>query len=282
MRKKLSHYWHAINTLQDRASRSRLWHIGFFLSVAAAFLAASLLLINTFQFATVNIVLVERQILSVPVLVISLVISLYLALGAAASVSREYDNGTLEMLMYGPVDELAFFAGNFWAHFKLFLGALAVTFIWANLIVWLFNLSFNLNVLLLMLAGVLMAVELIAFGLLSAVVGGRTRNALVVFVLALVFLAGIQVGDSIVTDLVTVGGATANDPLLFLRDILAFLNRIFRWISPYAQVQTAFQAVLDRAWAEFALTLGLMFLEGAVLFFLGVRILSRKGVRTTS
>jgi ABC-type transport system involved in multi-copper enzyme maturation permease subunit len=282
MPKKWARYFHAIDVIQERVSLSRFWHLGFFLSVAAAFLAASLLLVNTFQFAEVNIVLIERQLLSVPVLVISLVVSLYLALGASVAVSREYDRGTLEMLIYGPVDELAFFAGNFWAHLKLFLGALAVTFIWANLIVWLFNLSFNFNILLLMLGGILMAAELIAFGLLSAVVGGKTRNALVVFVLVLVLLAGIQIGDTIVTNLVTVTGSTANDPLLFLRDVLAFLNRGIRWISPYAQVQTAFQAVLNRAWGEFALMLGLMLVEGAGLFFLGVRILSRKGVRTIS
>lgn len=281
MPKKWVRYIHAIDVIQDRVSRSRLWHLGFFLSLAAAFLAASLLLVNTFRFAVVNIVLIERQLLSVPVLVISLVLSLYLALGASVAVSREYDRGTLEMLLYGPVDELAFFAGNFWAHLKLFVGALAVTFIWANLIVFLFNLSFNLNILLLMLGSVLMAAELIAFGLLSAVVGGKTRNALVVFVLVLVLLAGIQVGDAIVADLVTVTGSTANDPLLFLRDVLAFLNKGIRWISPYAQVQAAFQAVLNRAWGEFALMLGLMLIEGAGLFFWGVRILSRKGVRTT-
>jgi hypothetical protein len=275
-------YLHPISVIQQRIQKKQLWSLGFFIAVSVSLVSASLILINEFRYLELNIIIVERQILSTPILIMCLLISLYLGISASVNLSREYDRGTLELLLYGPVDEVVFIFSNFWAEFQLFYWSAIGVFVWSNFIVWLYNLAFDLNVLLILLGCGLMAAEIIAFGLLTAVWGGKTRNALVVYILILAVMAGIQIGDTIVANLVLFSGSTATDPLIVLRNVLEKANGIFRWISPYAQLQKAIQALLDGIWPEFTLMLGMMLLEAGILLFLSIRLLVRKGVRPSS
>jgi hypothetical protein len=275
-------YLHPISVIQQRIQKKQLWSLGFFIAVSVSLVSASLILINEFRYLELNMIIVERQILSTPILIMCLLISLYLGISASVNLSREYDRGTLELLLYGPVDEVVFIFSNFWAEFQLFYWSAIGVFVWSNFIVWLYNLAFDLNVLLILLGCGLMAAEIIAFGLLTAVWGGKTRNALVVYILILAVMAGIQIGDTIVANLVLFSGSTATDPLIVLRNVLEKANGIFRWISPYAQLQKAIQALLDGIWPEFTLMLGMMLLEAGILLFLSIRLLVRKGVRPSS
>jgi len=275
-------YLQPISVLHKKLRQKQLWSIGFFAAVSISLISASLILINNFRYVDVNNIMVERQILSTPVLVIGLLLSLFLGITASVNLSREYDKGTLELLLYGPVDEVAFILGNFWAQISLFGWTMVGVFIWSNIIIWMFNLAFDLSLLLILLGCVIMAVEIVAFGLLTAVLGGKTRNALVVYILVLAIFGGVQIGDTLVANLVLISGSTVTDPLLFLRNVLETANNVLRWVSPYAQLQRSVNALLVGAWPEYLLLLGLMLVEGSVLLFFSIRSLAAKGVRTTS
>jgi ABC-type transport system involved in multi-copper enzyme maturation permease subunit len=277
-----SKYLHPVKIIQERVFKKQLWTLSFFIAVSVCFVTASLIVVNELQFIDVNNFSVERQILTTPLLVISLLLSLYLGLSVAISVSREYDLGTLEMLLFGPVDEIAFILGNFWSQTTLIFWSLVIVLIWSNIIIYLLNFVFSLNLLLILLGCLVMAMQIIAFGLLIAVWGGKTRNALLVFILVLLIFAGVQFGDMLVSDLVQIAGSTSTDPLIIIRDALESLNNVFRWISPYAQLQRAVQAMLDGFLAEFFLLIALMISETALMLFGGVQILKSKGVRVSS
>lgn len=275
-------YLRPISVIHDRIRQKQLWSLGFFITCTISLVSASLILINQFRYLDLNFVLIENQILSTPILIMCLIISLFLGISASVNFSREYDKGTLELLFFGPVDEIVFIFGNFWAQFQLFCWNGIGIFIWSNIVIWIFNLAFDLNILLILLSCGLMAAEIIAFGILTAVWGGKTRNALVVYILILVIIAGIQIGDTVVANLVLISGSTVTDPLIVLRNILATANEIFQWISPYAQLQSSVRAFFDGIWSEFALMMGLMLFEALILLFVSVRTLSKKGVRPAS
>lgn len=283
MRKRLiDHYWQISRAIVDRISKIRLQSIGFFLSLTVSLLFAAFIMVNAIRFIEVNHILIERQVISPPLLIIALTLSLYLALSVSVTVAREYDKGTLELLLYGPVDELGFLLGNLLAHLNLFFGGLAVALLWSVFNIWMLNLSFSFTILLILIGYILMAVELISLGLLSAVWGGKSRNAVVLLVIILLILGGIQLGDQLISNFVQVSGSVVNDPLLFTRNIFSFLNNIIRWISPYSQVKAANLAVMNNLWGEYALLMGIMLVEAFGLFFLATKLLEKKGARTIS
>ncbi|HEY59151.1 MAG TPA: ABC transporter permease subunit [Anaerolineae bacterium] len=270
---------HAINILQKQVSLYKFWGIGIFIVMAAAFAISSLILVNALKYTETNIVMVKKQPLLLPIMVNAVLISLYLALLSSANVSREYDKGIIELLMYGPVDEASFIIGNFLAYLKIFILSLVTALVWSNLCIWLLNLTFHWNILALFLASIFMAAQLISLGLLTATWGGKTRSALVYFVLITLFLASIKIADTIVVGLVQVNSSTINDPLLIVRDVLAFINSIIRWISPYSLLQNAMNAVLDQTPGVYLLSMGIMFTEMLIMLFSNILALKKKGAR---
>ena len=278
----LKNRWHSINIIQKRASQSKLWSLGVFVTMTIALMISSILLINGMRFIETNLLMVEKQVLLVPVLTNGILISLYLALLAAIGFSRELDKGTLETLLYGPVNELTFIIGSFLAYLKVFTITLIITLIWSNLCVWILNLSFRLDILGLLIASLFMTAELIALGLFSAAWGGKTRNALIYLVLVILLLGGVQIADFIVSGLVQLTTTTASDPMIVVRDILASINGITRWFSPFALGLHSMEAIIEQSYTQFFLNIGLMVLETILLLGGAIVLLKKKGVRGMS
>lgn len=278
----LKNRWHSINIIQTRASQSKLWSLGVFVTMTIALMISSILLINGMRFIETNLLMVEKQALLVPVLTNGILISLYLALLAAIGFSRELDKGTLETLLYGPVNELTFIIGSFLAYLKVFTITLIITLIWSNLCVWILNLSFRLDILGLLIASLFMTAELIALGLFSAAWGGKTRNALIYLVLVILLLGGVQIADFIVSGLVQLTTTTASDPMVVVRDILASVNGITRWFSPFALGLHSMEAIIEQSYTQFFLNIGLMVLETILLLGGAIVLLKKKGVRGMS
>jgi ABC-type transport system involved in multi-copper enzyme maturation permease subunit len=274
--------WHSINIIQKRASQSKLWSLGVFVTMTIALMISSILLINGMRFIETNLLMVEKQVLLVPVLTNGILISLYLALLAAIGFSRELDKGTLETLLYGPVNELTFIIGSFLAYLKVFTITLIITLIWSNLCVWILNLSFRLDVLGLLIASLFMTAELIALGLFSAAWGGKTRNALIYLVLGILLLGGVQIADFIVSGLVQLTTSTASDPMIVVRDILASINGITRWFSPFALGLHSMELIIEQSYTQYFLNIGLMILETIFLIGGSIVLLKKKGVRGMS
>lgn len=262
-----SYRWHTIQSIQERASQSKLWGLGIFIIMTIAFMISAILLVNSMQFTEINLLKVDDQPLQIPLLVGGILVSLYLSLLSAISVSRELDRGTLETLLYGPVDESTFLIGTFLAHMKVYIFSLAITLIWSNFCIWILNLSFNFEILGLLFASLVMSSELVAFGLFSAIWGGKARNATIYFILVILFLGGIQLADFIVAGLVQLNTSTVSDPMILVRNLLVSGNNIIHWISPFTQAQKAMQAIIAQQYGEYIVNISMMLFETALLIF---------------
>jgi ABC-type transport system involved in multi-copper enzyme maturation permease subunit len=271
--------WHAINIIRDRNTQVTLYHFGIYVTITLALVTSALALHNTLRFTERNVVFVANQPLFLPILVCTGLVSLYLGVIASVSVSRERDRKTLEVLMYGPVDEAAFLLGIFLAQLLIFLVAMAFLFIWSNLAVWVLNLGFSFEVIGVLIASILMASVIVAFGLFTAVWGDKTRTALVVLILVLLLLAGVQIADQVVSNIIVSTNPSSNDPILIIRNALAMLTRLIQWISPYAQLTQAMDALVNHSLVSYLVNLGIMLIQSSVLLVGGIKLLSRKGAR---
>ena len=277
---ELNHYrLHAIRAISRKSRQTKFWGLGIFIVMSLGFAISSLLLVNVIKFTEVNIVSVEKQSLLTPIMVNAILVSLYLAFTSAISASREYDKGTLELLMYGPVDEGSFIFGVFAAQLAIFSITVIAAVGWTLVCIWQVNLTFQWSLMLIFLATFFMAAQLISLGLLMAMLGGKTRNSLVYFVLAVLFFAAIPLADMIVANLVTVTASTANDPMLIVRDVLKAIDNVISWISPYALLQNALDGVAAGSLSAYLLNMAVMAVETVLLLVGSVAVLKKKGVR---
>jgi ABC-type transport system involved in multi-copper enzyme maturation permease subunit len=278
-RTKSSYRWHAIKVIQRRESRRKFWRLGAFLVTTLTFFIASVLLINAINFTETNILLIEEAPFKAPLIVYGLLMGLYFALVSLINTSREFTSGTLELLLCGPVDELSFILGEFLAQMKIYTLALGVFLSWYVGCAWLLNFALQWDMLAYSLTTLFTTAELIALGQVTAIWGKKARAALIYFILILSVLAGIQLADSIVSNLIQVNSDLVNDPMLFVRDTLTTLTQIIQWFSPFALLQNAFRAISDQSLGAYALNISLGLSEAGALLGASIYFLSKKGVR---
>jgi ABC-type transport system involved in multi-copper enzyme maturation permease subunit len=278
--KNWNYRWHAAQSIQRRASQSSFYSLGIYVTMAVSLLISAVTLHNSLRFTEQNFVMLARQPLFLSIFVNTVLTSLFLAMRAALAAARERDQGTLEVLMYGPVDEAAFILGSFFAQLRVYLGVVVVAVVWSNLVTWLLNLQFSWEVTALLLTTVATAAAVIAFGLLLAAWGGRTRATLIYFILISLFVVGVQVADEVVRNLLVAdqrGGL--NDPLLLLRNALAAINGVVQWVSPYAQLRAAMDALLDHDAGSYLFHLAVTLVQVVVLLGGSILVLRRRGAR---
>jgi ABC-type transport system involved in multi-copper enzyme maturation permease subunit len=271
--------WRAILTLQARHSQALIYSLGLYVSLALALASGALMLQNTLQYVELNVVLSTQEPLFIPIAITMGVVSLYLALSASLAAARERDRGTLEVLFYGPVDETSFILGHFASPLAVYSAIALFAFVWANLVTWLLHLQFSFGPAYLLLATIATVASIIAFGLLVAVWGGRTRAALTYFILAVLLLASLQIADSIVSAIAISSNPTENDPVLVIRNALAFADGIVQWVSPYSQLTRIIDDLLNSSFASSLMHLGVTLLQAAFYLWLSIQILRRKGAR---
>lgn len=274
----IKEFFQSALAVQTRNSNSILYSSGIYLATFLGLLAATLVLNNNVQATTKNMLFISQQPLFLPLLISVSFLALLLAVMASINVSRERDRGTLEVLVYGPVNEATFLFGVFIGYLKIYLEMLLIILVWANLATWMLHLAFSLKILLMLVSSVLMAAALIAFGILTAVLGGKARTALVFFFIIVLVLGGIQIADQIVTILLQASDSASNS-MIFLRNVLMMLSSGVQWISPYSQFTLMMDGIADSIWRTYFAHLAILLVQTLVLIIGGIKIFERKGVR---
>lgn len=271
--------WHALATLQRREWRGLLYSPGLYVAMCIALLASAVVLRNNLQFAADNTIAVMSRPLVVPFFFSMTIAALYLALAAATTVAREREQGVLETLFYGPMDETAYVAGKFSAPLIACAAVALADLAWSLLVAWLSNLVFSADLFGVAVLSVLAGGMLVAFSLLVSAATRSARAAVIVFLLAVAAVAAVQIGYDFVATAVATPEANRANPLLFLRDVLQLLSQIADWVSPLAVLERGIDALVRGDAAGFAAMVALSIAATALCLVLAVRSLQRRGVR---
>ncbi|MCL4459580.1 MAG: ABC transporter permease [Chloroflexi bacterium] len=268
--------WRAVAVLQGKELRTMVFGIGIYLALVLALSASALVLRNYLGVVAEKGVAVMSRPLYVPLFISVLLSALYLAISSCTAISRERDQGTLEVLFYGPVDHLSYVLSKYVAHL---LAYLLMAFFYV-LSLWLLSLVTNLVFSAELLWAVLLSVGtvsgMIAFGLFLSAFTRRVRTSLMLFAgVTLIFLA-IQLGYEVLAGLPAQG---RSHPFLYLRDVLVLLNHPIEWLSPFSFLTRG----IDAVWVgnvPLYVTIALFSIGYTILLlFLGVIALKQKGVR---
>ncbi len=253
--------------------------IGIFIILFSALLTGAVLLNNSTRFLEKNLVLVDKEPLFLPIYLSGVVLSIFIGLLASMRVARELDKGTLELLFYGPVESRQYLSGVAIGYMGIGLASVLVILFWAKLSEMLLNLAPDAKLFGLLLSVFLMICAFLALSLLIAILGGKARNAIAYFVLAVFLLLSFQIGDSLLSTLLLGGSATATDALSLVRKILYSVNEVLRWLSPFQITFEAAQNLNHGAITKYLIGNILLIAETLILMTFAILRLAGKGVR---
>ena len=182
--------------------------------------------------------LVAEDPFAAPLLSAVLVLAFFLAVSAVVSVARDRERGTLEVLFYGPVDEISYLVGKLTGQVTAYLAALPVVLLGLLALQLLTGFVISGSLVMTLLLSVIPAAEIVVVGLLFSVIGRSVRAAVLLFVSIVILLVGISFAASFVA-LIPIDGA--DSPIIPLRDALARLAVVVDWVSPFAHLERTTQ-----------------------------------------
>jgi ABC-type transport system involved in multi-copper enzyme maturation permease subunit len=268
--------WHAIRVLQSRDLQSLCFSPGPYVALAVGAGAALIIVSDDLNAIASNHLLILSDAFSAPFFAAATIAMFFLALTSVASVAREKDQGTLEVLFYGPVDHSAYVLAKHLAQVAAYFGmgvALAVLFLaYSGLTALRLGPEFAFDVLL----SVFTAAAVAAFGLLLSTLTRGVRSAYALFLAITILFLAIHFGSQLLS-----GVRLANNfsPLLLVRDLTIGLDTVVSVVSPFAVFETGVDAVVRHSVVDYVSMLLLSCVHCVVLLAGAVYFLQRKGVR---
>lgn len=268
--------WRAATTILRRDLRALLLSPGGYVALALAGLVVGLDVRNDLEAIATSRLLVMADAFTRSYFIATMLLIFFLALAAAATIAREREQGTLEVLFYGPVDHWSYLVGKHLAllgAYLLFgLGLVLVVVLYAALTGLRLGSGFGPIVLLSIVAAAAVAAGGIA---VSTLVRG-VRAALALLLVIIVALLAISVGASLLSGLQVTNNT---NPLLFLRDLVIGLDQVIAYASPIATYERGIDAAVRGNPVAYLAWLLLLVLHSGLLLGVALISLRRRGVR---
>lgn len=268
---------HAVRTMARRELRSTLYGLGLYVTLSVVFLLMSVGPIsNALNHIRNNGIEVFANPITVPFFLTVGLVAAYLGLCSALAISRERDQGTLEVLFYGPVDSVAYVLAKYAHQVLAFLVALALGGVYFYVISRGTNLGFSSDFSSLLVLSVFLASCFISFGIFLSAVTRRMMVSVILYVALVLFFLGFSITHAWVMG---IQARDLTDRLVFIRVILDSANVVMQWISPLAYLDRGNLALAMGDRAQYLLSVLSSAAYTVVMLILSVILFNRKGVR---
>ncbi len=210
----------------------------------------------------------------VSIIVACILITIYLAFSSLITIAQDREQGTLDVLFFGPIDVESYLIGQFlgqWLQSILLFGAFGLYLV---ILSRLTGLIASWQVVISLIASLITSSAVISLGMLFAVLVKRTRGAVVTFFVCMAILLGLQIGSTFLLG--------TSLPVMRNYEFLASLIKGIQWLLSVASPFYYLTNSLDAAAKGDLLRYGLVLAE-AVIYTLGftgmgIFFLSRRGV----
>ncbi|MBV9357306.1 MAG: ABC transporter ATP-binding protein/permease [Chloroflexi bacterium] len=265
-----------ISVLGRRELLGVLYGPGPYVVVALGVLAALPVVAGYLDAVQHSGILVLADAFTLPFFVAATLATLFLALAAIATIARERDQGTLEVLFYGPVDDVSYILSK---HLALVIAYVPMALVLGLMFLAYAQMTglrlpsvFPMELLLSFFTAI--AVTALGVCLATVVRGVRAGIALLAAVVGL-FLA-IRFGSDLLSGLQVTNNFNS---LLFLRDLVVGLDSVVAYISPFSVFQSGVEAAVRSDLGGYLLAIAISCLQAAVLLVAAVQLLAWRGVR---
>lgn len=237
--------WPVAGVIAWREARGAIRGLGGYVALTLALVAAIWILRIDVRALEAGGLLALADPFRPPVAMAMLVLALFLAVSGAVSVARDRESGTLEVLFYGPVDEITYILGKMGGLVVAYLAALPLLVASLGLLALISGFALTPAILSSLALSIVPAAEIVGFGVLLSVGTSRVRTAILLLVGVTAVLLGAKVAYGTV---LLVPISDPSSPVLALRDALAALDRANQWISPFAYLERVVDGAMTGAW----------------------------------
>lgn len=267
--------WRVVGVIAWREAKAAMRGVGGYVALTVALIAATWMLLIDARALEAGGLLVLADPFRSPLAIAMLVLAVFLAVWAAVSAARDRESGTLEVLFYGPVDEVTYILGKVGGLLLAYLAALPLLLASLALLAVMTGFALTPMILASLLLSIVPAAEIVGFGVLLSVGTSRVRNAVLLLVGVIAVLMGITVAHGMVL-LVPITDPAS--PILPLRDALGALGVGVSWVSPFAYLERVVGGVLSGAWWSAGISLAAALACTAAMIALAALWLRRRGV----
>jgi ABC-type transport system involved in multi-copper enzyme maturation permease subunit len=267
--------WPAVGVIAWREAKAALRGMGCYVALTLALIAATWILLVDVRALKAAGLLVLMDPFRPSVGIAMLVLALFFAVSAAVSAARDRESGTLEVLFYGPVDEITYVLGKAGGLLLAYLAALPLLLASLALLSWMSGFDLTPPNIVSVLLSIVPVAQVIAFGVLLSIGIGRVRSAVLLLVGVVGVLLGIQVAYGMV---LLVPISDPSSPVLALRDALAALDAARSWISPFAYLERVVDGATRGNWQSALRSLAAAIVYAVVIIALAAWWLRRRGV----
>ncbi|MBE0478291.1 ABC transporter permease [Candidatus Aerophobetes bacterium] len=267
---------HSTKILTRREFLSALYGWGFYVAIFISFLVSSLILRNFLQGIREDNIFISSYPLNFPLFVSMVIISLYLVIVSAVSISREKEQGTLEVLFYGPVSSSSFLLGKYFTDMLLYLiiaGFFSVYFFGVSLIT---NLGFTVALGKAIFVSIFIASCVISFGLFISSLTGKVRSSIV-------WLIGILIGFLVIWFFQNMFRGIPSEALsswlIYVQRTLNVIYYFVNWVSPFSYLSRGMESIGVGSMRPFLLNILYSVVYTVVFLTASIYILKAKGVR---
>jgi ABC-type transport system involved in multi-copper enzyme maturation permease subunit len=231
---------HTIRVLTARDVLSAIKGWGPYIAATISFLVSSFLIKNYLATLKENDILISSDPLNFPLMVSLIVVSIYLAIFSTVSVSREKDQGTLEVLFYGPVSCWSFLLAKYLADILIFLFVVGFLVLYFLALTMLTNLGLSWNLVEAIVLSIFSASCVISFSMFISSFTSKTRSSIIWLVTILFILLAIEVSHSM---LLRLPEESLSDLLIYLREGLRIAIMGTEWISPFSILMKGMESI---------------------------------------
>lgn len=265
-----------MKTLFKRDFLYSLYSFGYYAALFASFIASSFILKNFLDSIGEEDILVSAYPLNYPLYITLIIISLYLVILSGVSISREREQGTLEVLFYGPVTPGSFLWGKYFKDLCLGMVALGFTALYFYLVSLLTNLGFTLGLVKALVMSIFLLSCVVSFGLFISSLTGRIRSSVLALVAILGAFLAIQLGYNA---LLGFEKESLSAPMLYVRQTMSYVFRGISWISPFAYLSRGLDSVVLENPLLYVANIGYALAYSLIFMFLSVYVMSKRGVK---
>lgn len=253
-----------------------LYSFGYYVALFASFFVSSFILKNFLDSIGEEDILVSAYPLNYPLYITLVIISLYLVIISGISISREREQGTLEVLFYGPVTSGSFLWGKYFKDLCLGIVALGFTAVYFYLVSAFTNIGFTMGLVKALIMSIFLISCVVSFGLFISSLTGRIRSSVLALVAVLGSFLAIQFAYNA---LLGFEKESLSVPMLYVRQTMSYVFRGISWISPFAYLSRGLDSVVLENPLLYLANIVYALVYSLIFMFLSVYVMSKKGVK---
>jgi len=274
--KEISLSVYNMKVLAKRELTSSLYGWGFYAAIFISSLVSSFILKNFLQGIIAENIFITSFPLNFPLFTSIIIISFYLVIVSAISISREKVQGTLEILFCGPVSSSSFLLSKYFTDMALYLiilGFFVFYFLGASLLT---NLGFTWDLIKAFLVSIFLASCMISFGLFISSLTSKIRSSIVWVIGLLIAFLAVWFLQNI---FINIPSEALSLWMRYLQKALVIIHQFVNWVSPFSCLSRGMEAIRAGSMKLLALNILYSIIYTVILLILSIYILKAKGAK---